>query len=325
MEDRIITALRRSNRVLVTTHVKPDGDALGSLIAMSFLLEAMGKTVVCVNEGPLPAVYQFLPGIERIIPMSPADTFDTLVVLDCSDLERIGGVIRYLPAIPVVINIDHHMSNTHFGTLTCVDVEACATAEIVYRLIKRCGVAISPKMAMGIYTGIFTDTGSFRFANTNRSSFFICNEMVMCGVDPYTVARRVYGTYSMGRIKLLNMALDSIELAQGGRLSFMVVTRDMLRETDTHPEDADGMINYAKRIESVLMAVMIQEDPDQEGRYYISLRSDGAVDVSVLAIAHGGGGHVRAAGFSRQTTLAELKRLIADWFFRHDPGPEFLG
>lgn len=168
--------------------------------------------------------------------------------------------------IETLINIDHHVTNTRFGNLEIVDTAACATAEIIYGLIKEMGVDISPGMAAAIYTGIFTDTGSFRFSNTNRTAFAICEEMVAIGMDPYKVAQNVYGTYSLGRIKLLNLALDSIELVGGGKISIMTLTRDMLAETQTQPEDADGLINYARRIEDVKLAALLQELKSENGQ-----------------------------------------------------------
>jgi phosphoesterase RecJ-like protein len=171
-------------------------------------------------------------------------------------------------------------------------------------------------MATAIYTGILTDTGSFRFSNTNRAAFSICEAMVAIGVRPSTVAQHVYGTYSLGRIKLLNRALDSIEISNNGSLSIMTVTREMLSDTGTQPEDADGLINYARRIQDVKIAALIHELENGYGvskgrkRFHVSLRSDGSVDVSRIASDFGGGGHAGAAGFSVESSLVELKRTI---------------
>jgi phosphoesterase RecJ-like protein len=171
-------------------------------------------------------------------------------------------------------------------------------------------------MATAIYTGILTDTGSFRFSNTNRAAFSICEAMVAMGVNPSAVAQHVYGTYSLGRIKLLNLALDSIEISNNGSLSIMTVTREMLSNTGTQAEDADGLINYARRIQDVKVAALIHELENGHGisgnrkRFHVSLRSDGSVDVSRIASGFGGGGHAGAAGFSMESSLAELKKTI---------------
>ncbi len=317
--ERIVHHLRQSKQILVATHFNPDGDAIGSLIAMALALDALGKDVTLFNESPIPAVYRFLPAVDRIVrQVETVDRYDTAVVLDCGDVSRIGALAPALDRIPTLLNIDHHPTNTGFGDARYVDDTACSTAEILYRIFKRLPVAISQDIATAIYTGILTDTGSFRFANTNRTAFAICVEMMEKGVDPYTVAKHVYGTYSLGRIKLLNLALDSIELLNEGRLSVMTLTRDMMTETGTQPEDVDGMINYAKRIQDVQVAVLIQEiNGSGSPGFHVSLRSDGSVDVAALAAHFGGGGHHRAAGFTAEMPLPAVKDGIRNWLARH--------
>lgn len=315
--NQTLNRLKKSERVLVASHVNPDGDAIGSLIAMGQALDALGKTVCLYNESPIPAVYRFLPGVQRITAsLGPLAAYDTAVILDCGDLNRIGAEAERVRQIPVIVNIDHHVTNNGFGSVQLIDTDACATAEIIYRLVKRLGVEIDTTFAVATYTGILTDTGSFRFSNTNHAAFAICREMVEKGVRPYDVAQQVYGTYSLGRIKLLNLALDSIEISKNGLVSMMTVTRHMLHETGTQPEDADGLINYARRIEDVKMAALIQEEGNGIGRrrignhFHVSLRSDGTVDVAAIAAAFGGGGHPTAAGFNIEMPLSELKARV---------------
>lgn len=314
--DQIIRHLKNSRNVLVVSHTNPDGDAIGSLIAMGLALEALSKKTTLYNESSIPAVYRFLPSVERVVRRLSNLNYDTAVILDCGDLQRAGGGVAAVKQTPVVINIDHHITNTLFGNLRLIDTSACATAEIVYRLIKQLSVPIDENIATSIYLGILTDTGSFRFSNTNKVAFAICAEMVALGVDPYRVAQHVYGTYSLGRIKLLNLALDSIEISSNGKLSIMTLTQDMFNETRTQPEDADGLINYAKRIEDVKLAALIQEHQNGGGeskplsKYHVSLRSDGTVDVAEIASSFGGGGHSSAAGFNIESTLSDLKSKI---------------
>ncbi len=314
--NKIINHLQNSKNILVVSHANPDGDAMGSLIAMGLSLKAISKNTTLYNESPIPAVYRFLPAVNSVVREVGNQNFDTAVVLDCGDLERIGGAVSIVSRIPVIINIDHHVTNAGFGNLQLIDTSACATVEIVYRLIKQLSVCIDENIATSIYTGILTDTGSFRFSNTNKAAFAICEEMVALGVDPYKIARRVYGTYSLGRIKLLNLALDSIEISYNGRLSIMTLTQNMLNETRTQPEDVDGLINYARRIEDVKVAALIQEHQNGDGtsetggNYHVSLRSDGTIDVAEIASLFGGGGHSSAAGFNIESTLPDLKLKI---------------
>ncbi len=314
----LISHLENSQTVFLVTHVNPDGDALGALLALGLALQSSGRKIVMFNESPIPAVYRFLPGIEQIRREVPSPfEYETVVVLDCGDLDRVGAAAAQIQNCARVINIDHHVTNTGFGHHQLIDPEASSSTEIVYRLLKQMNISIDTAVATSIYTGILTDTGSFRFANTNSRAFDICAEMVGCGVDPYAVAQHVYGTYSLGRIKLLNMALDSIEISPNGKLSLMTLTQAMFAETDTQPEDVDGMINYAKRIEDVRVAALIMENAnghakadDGHKHYHVSLRSDGSIDVARIAAAFGGGGHFNAAGFGVDGSLSELKGLI---------------
>ena len=314
--DKIKSHLQNSKNVLVVSHANPDGDAIGSLIAMGLALKAIGKKTTLYNESSIPAVYRFLPAVNSVVREIGNQNFDTAVILDCGDLERIGEAVSMVRRIPVIINIDHHATNAGFGNLQLIDTSACATAEIVYRLIKQLSVSIDENIATSIYTGILTDTGSFRFSNTNKAAFAICEEMMALGVDPYKIAQRVYGTYSLGRIKLLNLALDSIEISYNGRLSIMTLTQNMLKKTRTQSEDVDGLINYARRIEDVKVAALIQEYQNGDGtsetcgNYHVSLRSDGTIDVAEIASSFGGGGHSSAAGFNIESTLTDLKLTI---------------
>ncbi|UCD90987.1 MAG: bifunctional oligoribonuclease/PAP phosphatase NrnA [Desulfobacterales bacterium] len=314
--NRIINLLRNSHHILVVAHNNPDGDAIGSLIALGLSLDVLNKKTTLYNESPIPAVYRFLPSANRIVQHINNTHFDVAVILDCSDLKRIGDAASMVSKIPVIVNIDHHVTNTRFGHFQFIDTSACATAEIIYRFIKKMGVPINKDIATSIYTGILTDTGSFRFSNTNRLAFEICQEMVEVGVDPYDIAKQVYGTYSLGRIKLLNLALDSIEITNNGKLSIMTLTQDMFDKTHTRHEDVEGFINYARNIEDVKITALIKESCNSKGdkggvnTFHISLRSNGTVDVASIASTLGGGGHPNAAGFSTESTLSDIKSIL---------------
>jgi len=300
----------------LATHTHPDGDAIGSLIAIGLCLDALDKKCTWYNEDPIPAVYRFLPSVERITnELTDIRLYDTAVVVDCGDLDRIGKAARIIGRVPVVIDIDHHLTNRGFGDVQLIDPGASSTAEIIYRLIQTMDIPMNRSIATAIYTGILTDTGSFRFQNTNRSAFEISCKMLDFGVDPYTVAKHVFGMYSLERIRLLNLALDTIEISKDGNISLMTVTSAMLEKTSTHIEDLDGLINYALRIQDVKMASLIQENvtdatDGKQKHFYISLRSTGSVDVASIAASFGGGGHFNAAGFEIDSDLPTLKQLI---------------
>ncbi len=315
MMQQILDQLKKSRSILVVSHTNPDGDAIGALLAAGLAFKSIGKKVHLVNESAIPAVYRFLPSINSISHrMDAAETFDTVVVLDCGSPERVGTLISRIQKAPMIINIDHHMTNTLFGHLHLVDPDACATSELIYRIIKQFNIPFTCPIATAIYTGILTDTGSFRFSNTNQAAFAICTEMIAAGADPYDVAQHVYGHYSLGRIKLLNLALDSLEISPNGRMSVISVTQRMLKMTGTQAQDIDGIINYGRRIEDVQVAVLIHETKSESktpgrGRrdFHVSLRSDGDINVADIAARFGGGGHANAAGFSVKSTLAEIK------------------
>jgi phosphoesterase RecJ-like protein len=314
--DSIIRQLKNSRHILVVSHTNPDGDAIGSLIAAGLVLKALNKKTTLYNESPIPAVYRFLPHVDHVVRKIEKSAYDLAVILDCSDLDRVGKAVSDVKQIPLIVNIDHHITNTNFGHIQLVDTSACATSEIVYRLIKQAGVPLDKSIATAIYTGILTDTGSFRFSNTTRAAFAICEEMLDLGVDPYNISQHVYGPYSLGRIKLLNLALDSIEISTNGKVSIMTLTRNMFDETHTQPEDGDGLINYAKRIKDIKVAALVQEHHNGRGPsknpnlYHVSLRSDGSVDVAAIAAMFGGGGHSCAAGFNIESTLSDIKSMI---------------
>lgn len=317
--EQILQHIKSSGRILIASHAEPDGDCLGSLVALGLALNKLDKTTTLFNPSPIPAVYRFLPGVERIVTqINETEPYDLAIILDCGDIVRIGEDSSVVDQIPIVVNIDHHASNTGFGHLQLIDTDACATAEIIYRLIKALEIPFDKAIATSIYLGILTDTGSFRFSNTNPAAFAISKTMTDMGVEPHAVAQHVFGTYSLGRIKLLNMALNSIEISENGKLSLMTVSRSMLNATGTSTEDIDGLINYARRIEDVKVAALIHEIKNGAGkftnmnRYHVSLRSDNSVDVAKIASKFGGGGHTSAAGFQIESTLVALKEKIIE-------------
>lgn len=313
----IIEHIKKSETILVLSHTQPDGDAVGSTLALGIALRKMGKSVTIYNEAAIPAIFRFLPSVDLFVnEINAFDSYDTVIVLDCGDICRVGELSDQVEKIPVVINIDHHATNTQFGTHQIVDNKACATAEIVYNVINELGVEFDEAMAYGIYAGILTDTGSFLFQNTNAAAFEISAEMAKYGVDPYVVAQYVYAAYSLGRLKLLNMVLNTIEISKNGKLSTMFLSQGMLGETGTQLEDVYGLVNYAKHIEDVQVAALIRETcitSHGTGSYHVSLRSSGDVDVAEIARANGGGGHHSAAGYqAEEVALSELKRQIAE-------------
>ena len=309
---KIIESINDAQFIALSCHLDPDGDAVGALLALGLGLKKLGKTVNMFCPSRFSRVYHFLRGHELINTSQTFDykVYDIGIVLDCSALNRIGRLQEYFKKLPVLLNVDHHETNDRFGDVVYVDAEACSTVEIVYDLLKRLDIEIDYDIAVGIYTGIVADTGSFRFPNTNARAFDISSEMIKIGVKPFDVADYLFGDYRVGRLKLLNHTLDSLEISADGHVSVMVVTKDMLRETGTGPEDSKGLISYALHVKDVEVAVLIREEGPCY--YHVSLRSNGHYDVTTMSLRYGGGGHKSAAGFKIQTTLPKLKTLLWD-------------
>ncbi len=301
--------IKNKTRLLIATHVNPDGDAIGSSLALGEILKMMGKEVVYYCESSIPDKYFFMPGVDQFTrELAGAERFNAVIVVDCGDLERVGDASKKIGTTEVIINIDHHMTNQISGEMRLVDTTACASAEIVYRLIKELERPITFPIALNLYTAILTDTGSFRFSNTNRVAFRICEEMVKLGVVPHLVAQQVYGTYSAGRLRLLNEVLNSLELSSNKIFAMVTVTLEMMAKTGTGPGDINGFVDYPRFIKGTEFSALVQEIDGK--KIHVSLRSKGKLDVAAMAERFGGGGHFNASGFNIEGTLKSVKTQL---------------
>jgi bifunctional oligoribonuclease and PAP phosphatase NrnA len=305
--ESIIEALEPCRTILVSVHRNPDGDALGSQLALMLALEKMRKTVTAHNLDPVPDVYRFLPHADRIkTGSSVTGTYDAYIVLD-SEPPRTGLFDGTYPA-HTLINIDHHVTNPLAWRLTWLDADASATGEMIYKLIRRLGVPIDREMALCLYTSIFTDTGSFRYTNTTPESMRISAELLEAGADPWLVTENVYESIAFRRIKLLGSVLSSLERSADGRVAWVVVTDELYRRTGTASEDTENFINFVRSVKGVEVAVLLRQIGERQ--YKISLRSKGRVDLSGLAQSFGGGGHKNAAGGLMSGTLEEVTTKV---------------
>jgi len=299
--ERVAAEIRDGQRFLLTTHEGPDGDALGSLLAMHHLLGQLGKDSVmflAAKEFPLPIEYRFLP-LEEVFHEPPADMTDRAVVfLDCGNIERMP--IDFLRDDGTrVINIDHHHDNTRFGDANLVDTDASSTAEIVYELTRHMGVEITPEMASALYVGLVTDTGRFMYENTDANTHRIAAALIDAGVDVNDTYRRLYENVPLEKLRLVARALEAIERPCKGLVVTSITEADY-KATGSGEEMTEGIIDFLRSLEGAKVAAVVRE-LGSRGRaaHKVSLRSSGdGVDVSAIARIHGGGGHVRAAGFS---------------------------
>jgi len=305
--DRIAETLRGCNSILISAHRNPDGDTLGSQLALLLALEKLHKTVSVHNLDPVPEIYQFLPQCGRIGTGLPVlGRFDAYIVVD-ADPPRTGLFDKQYPA-DILINIDHHVTNSHEWTLTWLDPDASACGEMVYRLIQVLGVAIDRDIALCLYTAIFTDTGSFRYSNTTPESMKIAAEMLEAGADPWLVTENVYESFAYRRLKLLGAVLAGMERTEDGKVAWVVITDELYRQTGTTAEDTDSFINFVRSVKGVEVAVLIRQTGASQ--YKLSMRSKGRIDLTGLSQSFGGGGHKNAAGGILNGTLDEVKRTV---------------
>ena len=294
--------LKKAQSIVLTAHIHPDGDALGSMLGLYHYLISEGKQVEMLLDDELPLNYCFLPGMDKIVkPGENEITADLLVILDASDVERVLKVREYVHAPS--LNIDHHISNTKFADYLYLDAKAAATAEVLCDLFAYNQALVSTDMANCLYTGIATDCGFFRYANTSPKTLRHAANLLEAGVKPHLISEQLE-TRSLNSLRTLTTVLDTLELFAEGKIAAITVEASILKENE---ELAEGMINYPRNIEGVDVAIMFKEVSDELVR--VSLRSRG-VDVSRLALTFGGGGHIRAAGCSIAGTIAEAKKKV---------------
>jgi phosphoesterase RecJ-like protein len=302
--------LRASQTVAVLTHVRPDGDAIGSQLAMVLALQKLGKTVVAYNEDGLPDTFAFLTGSEIITkpPAEPRD-FDVLLALDTAAKNRLGTAIQGVGAYKTLVNIDHHASNPGYGDLNYIDVQAPATGQIIYELLQEQKLPFFRAIADALFVAISTDTGSFRYQNTTAQTFEIAGKLVEAGVDLATISNRVYESYPKRRILLLGRLLNDATFHANDRIATFSLTEETKQRLAIDPADIDGLIDVIRSIDTVVVAIFFEELPDQRVR--ISVRSkEPKIDANRICSTWGGGGHQLAAGARIRGTLEEVRTKV---------------
>ncbi len=300
----VLQQIERHDRFLVTSHARPDGDAVGSALACCKLLQLLGKRAEVVLHDGVPRVYRSLPFAENVAQAERIGRgYEAAIILECDCIQRtrLSGIDDQF-----LINIDHHASARPFANVNWIDPNAVATAEMIYRLARVSGVTISPEMATCLYTAVLTDTGSFMFEGTNEHTFELARELVLAGADPASCARNIYFAHSMAKMQLLGAALSN--LRREGLLAWISVTEAQMQQLDAREEDCEGLVNYVLSIGDVDVAVFFREIAD--GRFRVSLRSKGQLDVAAVAQQFGGGGHRCASGCSLDGPLEMAESRI---------------
>ena len=300
----ICDAIHARRRFLITSHARPDGDSIGSQLAMAYALEALGKNVRLVNADPAPEHYMEFPGVDRIeITRNVIDSdAEALIVMESGDLARTG--VSGLDG-RFTINIDHHQGNSQYGSLNWVDESAAACGEMVFDLIEALGVPLTIEIATHVYLAILTDTGSFHYSNITPKTFEMCRRTVEAGVNPAAMARRVFDNNSFGKLKLIGALLDVMDLLDEGRLAAMYLNDDILNATNTTYKDTEGLINLPLTAREIQAVVFFKLGAD--GDIHVSMRSKYDVDIRLVAVRHGGGGHKNAAGFKVRGPLSAVR------------------
>jgi bifunctional oligoribonuclease and PAP phosphatase NrnA len=292
MLSQVVELIENKDRFAITSHIRPDGDSLGSSLGLFWLLSSLDKDVEVIMRDPAPHSYRKLPGADAIRVTPTVDrTYDGVFVIECSDIDRPGLVDLEKQ---YVVNIDHHSTTELFGTINWIDSTASAVGEMIYNLCKATGVRVTKEMAECVYTALLTDTGSFHYSNTTERTFKIASELVRTGVKPAKTAEAIFGSYQWPKIDLLSKVLSTARRDESGHVAWMRQTMEMQEQARASEEDADGFVNYPLTVGEVEATALFKECAP--GVYRTSLRSKGDVNVAKVAEQFGGGGHRNAAG-----------------------------
>jgi bifunctional oligoribonuclease and PAP phosphatase NrnA len=304
------TMIRQSRGIVLITHRNPDGDGIGSQLALYDALAAAGLPVSMHNRDGVPRLYRFLAGAERVGAGEhcPAlDVADLVISLDAGARSRLGMDDAFF-AGRHLINIDHHASNTRFGDINLVDAAACSTGALAYALIRHMGLPSSSDAAMAVYVTLLTDTSSFRMSTVTPAVHRLAAELIEAGAEPATAARNIYASHRPQRVALLRRCLETLALRNGGRSAWLHVDEAMYADTASDVEDTEGLIDYGRAIDGVEVAVFVR--PDEQDSWKASFRSKATADVGALAASLGGGGHRYASGCTLQGSLDAVMRRL---------------
>jgi len=316
--DEIIQELKAAKTVAVAGHMRPDGDCIGSQLAVAYALKKTGKKVTVLNEDKMPKKLAFLDP-ERILkgPKNPVQ-YDSVIVTDCANYERMGTVVKSISKRKTLINIDHHGSNSRYGDINWIDPNSASSGELIFRLIKQANWAITPSIADCLFTAISTDTGSFQYATTRPTTYQIAAELVKRGANVGRICEEVYQSYPLSRVKLLKHLYNSFKLIEKNQIAYFWIRKADYKRAGAVPDESEGLIDHIRDIKGVKVACLFEEIESEITR--ISLRSKlPELDVSTIAVSFGGGGHQSAAGVRisgkqktvQQKVLYALKEALA--------------
>lgn len=306
MLGHVIELIERNERFAITSHIRPDGDSLGSSLALCWILKGLGKSAEVIMRDQVPNAYTRLPGSQEVRVVEDIDReYDAVFVIECSDVTRPG-----IPSLheQFVVNIDHHSTTALFGRLNWIDSTAAAVGEMIFNLAKAIGVRITPEIAACVYAALLTDTGSFHFSNTTERTFKIASDLVRYGAQPAKLSQAIFYNYPFAKIQLVGAVLSTLQRDESGRIAWITMSREVMDQAGASEEDSDNIINYPLTIAEVEAVAFFREQPDST--YRISLRSKNRVNVARVAEEFGGGGHTNAAGFTIRADYEQLCREV---------------
>ena len=311
--DEIGEVLRKNNNFLIISHINLDGDGIGSELAFYSILKKLKKRPIILNQGKLPKVYDFLPGVNNIQYLEDdyidTKSIDVGIALDCSNVKRIGKTFEIFKNIKTIINIDHHASNENFGDLNYVDSSVSSVGEIIYELIRFINVdLLDEDISTCLFTSILTDTGSFRYSNVSSKTFKIASDLTSFGIKPHLIAANIYNRNTYPGLKLLGEALSTLEVNNSNHVSWLTITRKMLNNTKANDEEIEGIIDVATTLDNTEVSILFRETKDNKIK--ISFRSKGNFDVNKFAGKFNGGGHPNAAGCLCTGKMYKIKEKV---------------
>ncbi len=309
----VAAGIKRNKKFLVTTHTNPEGDALGAELAFYRLLKRLGKTATVVNEDDVPYEYNFLPGVKIIKKFKKEQKkirFDCFVALDCSDLKRTGEVYRINTEHKLTLNIDHHISNDKFADVNWVEPNASSCSEMVFKLYKKLYVPLDKDASLCLYTGIFTDTGSFRYSNTTSFTHKTVAELLRHNLDVPQIYRNIYENIPFADMKLLSKILPRIKRQAQGRIVWFQIGRNILRSKKVSFDLSDHVLSFGRAVKEAEVVVLFKENLGVRNEVRLNLRSQGRVDVNKIAQFFGGGGHKTASGATVKGSIDEVRRKV---------------
>ena len=306
--EKAIKLIQKSEKIYICSHVQPDGDNIGSTLALGMAIKKMNKDIKLLKVDDIPSDYKFLPNIDLIKEYDIEDDIDLFIALDSSDMERLGVGRNFAKNAKNIINIDHHITNNNFGDINIISPSSSATGELIYEFIRQMEVGIDKNIATCLYTAISTDTGSFIYSNTTHMTHLIVAELLKIGIDINYINVNLYQKRSMERTRLFINVLNDMEIYLDGKIGIVTVTQDILKFNNAKMEDTEGIISFVRDINSVEVACLLKEVDKNEIK--VSLRSKEKIDVSKISSKFNGGGHIRAAGCTLFTEIDNAKELI---------------